>query len=91
MDDAERQMNIKLATWLRAVRKAHEASFKETNDIGPYGYRIHEARYHKTVSDCIEEVIPGNPLGMILNCLFDAGYAEMWDFCNEVLGRPHEP
>jgi hypothetical protein len=71
-------VNVTLAEHIREVSELHEKSWEAGE---PYG------EYTKDYSDCIEEVVGDDPIGLILSCLFTAGYCEMYDFCDEVLGK----
>ena len=74
-----REANMYLATILRKVGDLHEASW---NGKG-YGH------YTKTYRECMIEagVCESDPLTKILACLFTAGYCDMWEFCDETLGK----
>lgn len=67
--------NVRLAQAIRKVEEIHEASW------------IADGRYYaKRYPVCIANVVGNDPIAIILNCLFTAGYADMHDFCNTVLG-----
>jgi hypothetical protein len=67
--------NIELAEAIRAIDKLREASY----DRGTL-------RYTKRYDECIAEVVGSDPIHLLLSCLFTAGYCEMFDFCDLVLG-----
>jgi hypothetical protein len=66
--------NQELALALRQVSKAHEASWD-----------TFKAKYNRSMHDCIRAELGNDPLALIFDCLFTAGYAEMWSFCDQVL------
>ena len=73
------QGNVELA---KAIKAVSEASWQPQS-----------GEYSKKMRDCIIEVVgPDDPIALVLICLFTAGYSEMWDFVDHVLGeRPREP
>lgn len=74
---ADSPQNVALAQAIRAVDAMYEGSWVNT-------------RYTKRYSECIQAVVGDDPIGIILYCLFTAGYCEMFDFADKVLG-PAEP
>jgi hypothetical protein len=66
--------NIELAEAIRAIHKLREASY------------VGAGRYGKRYDECIAEVVGSDPIHLLLSCLFTAGYCEMFDFCDIVLG-----
>ena len=78
---ADSPQNVALAQAIRAILAMREGSWEEVETDG--GYRN---GYTKTVSECIQAVAGDDPIGLILGCLFTAGYGEMWEFCDRVLG-----
>ena len=73
-------VNVTLAEHIREVSGLHEKSWTK-GEGDKYG------RYTKDYDECIAEVVGDDPIGLILSCLFTAGYCEMHDFCDEVLGE----
>lgn len=78
---SHQRTNEDLATWLRAIHKLREASWDNGEEGSP-----HSARYTKTTTDCVFDVVGSNPIGVILIILYDTGYSDLWDFCEDVLG-----
>lgn len=71
--------NVRLALAIRRVEEIHEASYNRFLE-----------RCTKLYRDCIREVVGDDPIATILSCLFTAGYSDMYDFCDTVLG-PQAP
>lgn len=67
--------NVRLAQAIRRVEEIHEASYNRFLD-----------RCTKRYRDCIREVVGDDPIATILACLFTAGFSDMYDFCDTVLG-----
>lgn len=67
------------ATKLRQVHELREASWGGN----PPAYTRH-------YPGLITEVFGNSPWAKIADCLFTAGYCEMWEFCDEILG-PEQP
>jgi hypothetical protein len=65
--------NVRLARAIRQVQGLREASWTGEN-------------YGKSYSDCISEVVGNDPIGIILRCLFTAGYCDMFQVADKVLG-----
>src|SRR5262249_2536742 len=42
--------------------------------------------YTKSYFDCVREVVGEDPIATILDCLFTAGYCDMFEFADAVLG-----
>ena len=69
------ELNINLATILRNASDIREKSWDGE-------------RYGLTNSDAAEQACSrDNPLSIIMGCLLTAGYCDMWDFCDIVLGK----
>lgn len=91
--------NHHLALAIREVERLHEASWVEgiknpewdnwVNDAitKEPRYWLQEGKYAKSMHDCICEVVGSDPIATILDCLFTAGFADMYDFCDAVLGK----
>lgn len=78
--------NVRLAQAIRKVNELHQASY-----VGDEAYKANPHRpYAKSIHDCIHEVVGDDPIATILACLFTAGFADMYDFCDTVLG-PQAP
>lgn len=79
-------MNRQLAVWLRAARDRHEESYIEqvTDSRG----NLISGGYYMLSSQAAASVVVGenNPIALVIACLLTAGYCEMWDFCDQVLG-----
>lgn len=86
MSEASVITNHRLAHCIRDVERLQEASY----DPG-LGATTREGRtggeYTKTYLVCIDEIVGDDPIWMILACLFTAGYCEIFDFCNVILGK----
>lgn len=96
---AARARNEALAQMLREALKLHEASWIEKHHQAPVQdvdmdtgkLFISEPRwigkYGRDMDACIHEVVGDDPIALILDCLFTAGFSEMWEFCDQVLGK----
>lgn len=95
----QHETNILLAKAIREISAKHEASYNpEAYQMRSMNYGTGErdgplqwyGGYTKTYDDCIQQVVGDDPIAMILACLFTAGYSEVYDFCDQVLG-PMKP
>jgi len=78
---ADSPQNVALAQAIRAILAMREGSWEEVEIVGGY-----QGVYTKRPLKCIKAVVGDDPIGLILECLFAAGYDEMWEFCDRVLG-----
>ena len=69
--------NVTLAEHIREVSQLRESSWDGSTKYG---------EYKLSYDDCIQQVVGDDPIGIILACLFTAGYSDMYDFCDQVLG-----
>lgn len=78
--------NRSLALAIRRVEEIHEASYdKAKSYVTRDGTEIPKG-YTKTYSVCVREVVGTDPIATILDCLFTAGYCDMFEFADTVLG-----
>jgi hypothetical protein len=77
--------NVTLAEHIREIANLREKSWKPEAWQGREGQWYGE--YQKDYDECIHDVVGDDPIGLILSCLFTAGYCEMYDFCDQVLGE----
>lgn len=79
MKDLNKTGNVRLALAIRKVHELREASYDAS--AGRCG------GYSKRYQDCIREVVGDDPIATILSCLFTAGYCDMYEFADAVLGK----
>lgn len=86
MDSGHRAVNEYLAAVLRRVHAEREASWVPG---GGQSIATASGHYTRTYRDCYPDagIGPDNPLGLILDCLFTAGFCEIWEFCEQAEGR----
>lgn len=99
-DEIAGSCNRRLALAIRKVNELREASYDPgteksvdtLNGVGHQGFSewARYPGYTKTYSACIQEVVGDDPIATILGCLFTAGYCDMFEFADQVLG-PETP
>lgn len=75
------------ASWVAKYRQRPSLNYETARYDGPL---VWEGKYTKDIDECIHEVVGDDPITMILACLFTAGYSDMYDFCDQVLGPMKE-
>jgi len=79
---------MEFAGWLRKVSDIREASWDENAGVMSRHTGLPYGAYQKHYGDPLysEAGIP-EVWWPIFDCLLTAGYCEMWDFCDTVLGK----
>lgn len=67
--------NVALAKAIRQVAAKREGSYDKATH-----------RYGLSYAQAIEQTVGDDPIAIILACLFTAGYCEMYEYTDKVLG-----
>lgn len=84
--------NDALARAIQKIEALHEGSFQEgvkRTDYDPVKHHSEYVKYPdyaKSYSVCIREVVGDDPIAAILDCLFTAGFCDMHEYADRVLG-----